>query len=94
MAKIVFVKSSRGADIFEIGNYEVRIPEKVQYSFRTEQNEPYSEEEGDMLSHKTITIKNKVTGEKSTKRCYQSDDILVEELEADFNSSQKQFSWK
>ncbi|WP_033827183.1 hypothetical protein [Bacillus andreraoultii] len=93
MAKIVYVKSSRGSDIYEIGDYEIRIPEKVQYSFRTNQNEPYTEEEGVMLSHKTITIKNKLTEAKTTKRCYQSDDILVEELEADFNTNQKQFKW-
>jgi hypothetical protein len=94
MDEIVFLKDSRGSDIYELGDYEIRIPEKVQYSFRTERNEPYSEEGGDMISHKTITIKNKQTGAKSTKRCYQSDDVLVEELEADFNSSKKQFDWK
>lgn len=94
MAEIKFVKESRNADIYEIDYYEVRIPHKVKYSFRTPNNEDYSPEDGDMLSHKTITIKNKLTEANSTKRCYQYEDSLLEDLQKDYNESQSQFKWK
>lgn len=94
MAEIKFVNESRNTDIYEIDYYEVRIPHKVQYSFRTTNNEDYSPEDGDMLSHKTITIKHKLTGATSTKRCYQYEDTLLDEIQSDYNKSKSQFKWK
>ncbi|SFB19724.1 MULTISPECIES: hypothetical protein [unclassified Bacillus (in: firmicutes)] len=94
MAQINFVKEFRNADIYEILSHEIRIPHKVQYSFRTTNNKDYSPEDGDMLSHKTITIKNKISGATSTKRCYQYEDTLLEELQRDYNGSKSQFIWK
>lgn len=94
MAEIKFVKESRNADIYELGDYMVRIPHKVEYSLRTSHNEIFSPEEEDMLSHKTITIKNKISGVASTKRCYQYEDTLIAELQADYNSNRSQFNWR
>lgn len=70
MAEIKYEKEYRNTDIYEIGKHKIRIHHKVQYSFRTSSNEVFSPEDQDMLSHKTITIKNKVSGDSSTKRCY------------------------
>lgn len=56
--EIRIIKEFRNADIYEIGDHEIRIPHKVQYSFRTENNETFSPEEENMLTHKTITIKH------------------------------------
>lgn len=94
MSKIVFIKESRNADFHDLGNYTIRIPHKVEYSFRRTNNEIYSPEEGDMLSHKTVKITNKVSGAPSTKRCYQYEDTLLQELENDYNGSQTQFNWR
>jgi hypothetical protein len=94
MAEINFVKEYRNADIYEIGQYGIRIPHKVQYSSRTSNNEVFSPEDEDMLSHKTITITNKVTGDYSTKRCYQHEDSLLEDLQMDHNGARSQFNWR
>jgi len=94
MAEMNYVKEYRNADFYEIGEYEIRIPHKVQYSFRTSNNEVFSPEDQDMLSHKTITIKNKVSGDSSTKRCYQYEEPLLEELQMDYNQGRSQFNWR
>jgi hypothetical protein len=94
MAEIKYIKEYRSSDVYEVGDYEIRVPKKVKYSSRTEKNEVFSEDEGDMLSNKTITIKNKKIGESSTRKCYQSDDSLLEELENDYNGPRSQFNWK
>lgn len=94
MSEINYIKEFINTDIYEIGNYTVRIPHKAEFSVRTSANEPFSPEDGDMLSHKTITIKNNISGASSTKRCYQYENALLEELQNDYNGPRIQFKWK
>ena len=51
-------------------------------------------ENGELSSYTELIIENKDTKKRSTKRCFQSDDEIKQDVLDDFDSSKNKFIWR
>lgn len=96
MEQIEWRKETHKSTFYEIGDYQIKIPISNKYVFIREQHRPHLDEIDEnesMTPCYTITIKNMKSDRKSTKRCVQDRDRVLEGLENDYNGTRKAFRW-
>ena len=93
MSELKFEKETKSSDIYRIGNYKIFLPSKVFYRSVGKNNEIYAAEDAEFVDFKIIKIKNLDTNNITTKSMYQSDNIILELIEQDYNSGMRHFNW-
>ena len=90
------VKENSKSIIYEDADYKVAIKfgSSSGYSFKRLENAEYTDygtELGEMIACCTLEAKNKRTGKKSVKRCYQPYEQAVKDFFYDAQNGKKQF---
>lgn len=96
MTQLEWKKETGKSTFYEIGDYQIKVPNSNKYVFIREQHRPHLDEIDEnesMIPCYTITIKNIKSNKKSTKRCMQDRDKVLEDLESDYNGNRKAFRW-
>lgn len=96
MAQLEWKKESSKSASYEIGVYQITVPISNKYIFMREQHKPHLDvidENESMIPCFTVTIKNMKSDRKTTKRCVQDRDTVLEDLERDYNGKRTTFRW-
>ncbi|GIO04760.1 hypothetical protein J31TS6_07880 [Brevibacillus reuszeri] len=88
-------KRNNKSVVYEIGRYTVKVSDGA-YSHRSQANESFISTEGELGDFEyfdVLYITNNRTGKTRQTRVYQHLDVLLQEIENDFNDKKKQFPW-
>lgn len=94
--KLILVKDNKKSEVYENNNYIVKISD-IKGFFLKRNDSPYvdydiDKDDGDysFVEAVKLEIKNKSTGKKAQKRCFQGYGV-IEDVQRDLNSNKNQF---